>query len=143
MRGLKQAREALRLSVRRFAEEAGVSTRTVQNHESGGTPRRDVAERYAAALRRYGVDPSQIREVAEALGEVFVVDAEPYWKLRNHKLRGLREDLIGLIRTGSEEAVRDLVDEVAAEYGQEGREARERAEAEYRREVDQEQEGEA
>lgn len=140
MRGLKETREAVRLSVRRFAEEAGVSTRTVQNHESGGTPRRDVAERYAAVLRCYGVDPSQVREVAEALGEVFVVDPNPYWRLRQHALGGLHEDLIGLIRTGNEGAVRDLVDEVAAEYGQEGREARERAEAEYWQGVDQDQE---
>lgn len=141
MMKLKEARETVRLSVRRFAEEAGVSTSTLQNHESGKVPRREVAERYAAALRRYGVDPSQIREVAEAMGEVFVLDPDPYWRLRGHVLRGLREDLVGLVRTGNEGTVRNLLDEVVAEYGEEGRRVREQAEAEYRRVVDQEQAG--
>jgi transcriptional regulator with XRE-family HTH domain len=143
IRKLREAREAIRLSVRRFAEEAGVSTRTLQDHEAEGgrVPRRDVAEKYAAVLRRYGVDPTEVQEVAEGLGEVFVVDLDPHWKLREHMLRGLREDLIGLVRTGDEEAVRRLVEEVVNEYGAEGNEARQRAEAEHQRLVDENQEG--
>ncbi len=109
------------------------------DHEGGKVPRRDVAERYAAVLGRYGVDPSQVREVTEALGEVFILDPEPYWKLRQHLLRGLREDLVGLIRTGNEEVVRKLIDEVVAEHGAEGREAMERAEAAYQELVDENQ----
>jgi transcriptional regulator with XRE-family HTH domain len=141
LRTLKEVREGLGLGVKRFADEAGVSTRTVQDTEGGKAPRRATAEKYAAALRRYGANPSQVREIQDALGETFTVDLDPYWRLREHTLRGVRETLIGLIRTGNEEVVRDLLDEVAAEYGQEGREAGERAEAEYWREVDQEQEG--
>jgi transcriptional regulator with XRE-family HTH domain len=129
------------LSIKRLANEAGVSTRTVQDTEGGKPPRRATAEKYAAALRRYGVDPSEVREVAEGLGETFTVDVDPYWGLREHMLRGLREELVGLVRTGNEEAVRQLLEEVVAECGEEGARQRANDEQAYQRLVDEEQEG--
>jgi len=141
MRPLREVREALGLSIKRFAGEAGVSTRTLQDTEGGKPPRRATAEKYAAALRHYGVNPSEVREIRDALGEVFTVALDPYWKLREHALRGLREYLVGLVRTGNDEAVVALVEEVVAEYGQEGREAREQAAVEYQGFVDENREG--
>ncbi len=80
-------------------------------------------------------------EIRDVLGEVFIVDPDPYWRLRQHALRALRETLVGLVRTGNEEAVRALVDEVVAEHGEEGRGARGRAEAAYQELVDENREG--
>lgn len=141
IRRIKEAREAIRLSVRRFAEEAGVSTRTLQDHEAEGgrIPRRDVAEKYAAVLRRYGVDPLEVREVAEGLGEVFTVGADPYWRLWLRSMRAWEELTVGFVRDGHIDALREHFEKIEAEYGEEGRRNREQAEAEHQRLVDEEQ----
>lgn len=120
-----------------------MSVSTLTDSEGGRTLRPATAWKYARALKKRGADPNEVTEIRDVLGEVFIVAPDPYWRLRQHTLRGLRETLVGLVRIGDEEAVRDLVDEVVAEHGEEGREARERIEAEYRREVDQELRGDA
>jgi transcriptional regulator with XRE-family HTH domain len=126
VRSLKEVREALRLGVKRFADEAGVSTRTVQDTESGKTPRRATAEKYASVLRRYGVDPSEVREVAEGLGVLFTVVPSPVWQTRR------AWDLLteALMRQGYASYLRERLDKAEAEYGEEGRQFRERIEAE-------------
>lgn len=128
---MKETREGLGVGLRQFAREAGVSVSTLKDTEGGRPVRSATAWKYARALRKRGADPNEVAEIRTTLGEVFIVDPDPYWKLREHALRGLREDLVGLVRTGNEEAVRRLVEEVVAEHGQEGREAKEQAEAEY------------
>ena len=120
-----------------------MSVSTLQDTEGGRIPRPSTAWKYAEALRRRGADPNEVQEIRDALGEVFFVDLDPYWKLREHTVRSLRENLIGLVRTGmSERDIRRLVDEVVSEYGEEGRRAREKAEQEYWQDINQEQEGE-
>ncbi|MDP9477980.1 MAG: helix-turn-helix transcriptional regulator [Actinomycetota bacterium] len=76
-RRLKEVREGLGLGVRQFAGEAGVSTRTLQDTEGGKTPRPQTAKKYADALRQRGVDPNEVQEIRDALGEVFHVDLTP------------------------------------------------------------------
>ncbi len=142
---MKETREGLGVGLRQFAREAGVSVSTLTDTEGGRPVRSATAWKYAQALRKRGADPNEVAEIRNALGEVFIVDPDPYWKLREHALRGLREDLVGLVRTGNEETVRRLVEEVVAEYGEEGRKFRQRIEAERWQEfneyLDEEQEG--
>lgn len=141
MRPLKEVRQALRLSVKRFADEAVVSTRTVQDTESGKTPRRATAEKYAAVLGRYGVDPSEVQEVAEGLGVLFTVVPPPVRQTR----RAWELLTVALIRQGLAPYLRERFEKAEIEYGEEGRELRERIEAEQWQEfnegLDQEQEG--
>ena len=138
---MQEVREGLGIGLRQFAREAEVSVSTLSDTEGGRALRPATAWKYAKALRKRGADPNEVTEIRDMLGEVFIVDPDPYWRLREHALGALRESLIGLVRTGNAEAAKQIWDEVVAEYGEEGREARERAEAEYWRDVDREQEG--
>lgn len=142
IRNLQEVREGLGMGLREFARDAEVSVSTLQGTENGRPLRTATAWKYATVLKKRGADPNEVAEIRDVLGEVFIVEPDPYWRLREHTLRGLRETLVGLVRIGDEEAVRGLVAEVVAEHGEEGREARERTETEYWRDVDQE-EGEA
>jgi transcriptional regulator with XRE-family HTH domain len=135
---LQEVREGLGVGLRQFAREAGVSVSTLSDTEGGRPLRPATAWKYARALKKRGADPNEVSEIRAVLGEVLIVDPEPYWKLQWHMMRGLRETLVGLVRTGNEGAVRKLLDEVVAEHGEEGREAREQAEAAYSKEVDEE-----
>lgn len=120
-----------------------MSVSTLSDTEGGRPLRPATAWKYARALKKRGADPNWVSEIRDALGEVFIVDPDPYWRLRQHMMRALRETLVGLVRTGHEDAIRELVDEVVAEHGEEGREARERAEAEYQDLIDEEQKGDS
>ena len=142
IRNLQVVREGLGIGLRQFAREAGVSVSTLKGTENGRPLRPSTAWKYAKALQKRGADPNEVAEIRAVLGEVFIVEPDPYWRLRDHMLRGLREGLIGLVRTGNEEAVRRLLEEVVAEHGEQGRRAREEAEAEHQRKVHREQEGE-
>jgi transcriptional regulator with XRE-family HTH domain len=139
-RNLQEVREGLGIGLRQFARDAGVSASTLQGTENGRPLRPATALKYAKALQKRGADPNEVTEIRDVLGEVFIVDPDPYWKLQRHAISGLRENLAGLVRTGNEEAVRRLLEEVVAEYGDEGRKAREEAEAEYQQVVDENQE---
>lgn len=66
---LKEAREELGISVRRFCEEAGISTRTLQDLEAGTREmRRATAVKVASVLARHGINPTDVAGIAEALG---------------------------------------------------------------------------
>jgi hypothetical protein len=108
-----------------------VSASTLSDTEGGRPLRPATARKYARALKKRGADPNEVSEIRDVLGEVFTLDPDPYWKLRRHTRRALRETLVGLVRIGDEDAIRELVDEVVAEHGEEGRDARERVEAAY------------
>jgi len=143
---LEEVRKGLGIGLREFAREAKVSVSTLQDTESGRRPRTATASKYWQALKKRGVDPNQVQELREVLGEVlFFVKPDPYSTMRNHMLRSLRENAVGLVLNGDEAAVRNLVDEVIAEHAEEGRKLRERIEAEqwqeFNEQLDQGQEG--
>ncbi len=67
---LKEARKRTGLSVRAFSEEAGISTRTLQDVEREVNPRRmrrETAVKVAPVLARRGINPTDVDEVAEVL----------------------------------------------------------------------------
>ena len=67
---LKEARKRTGLSMRAFCEEAGISTRTLQDVEREVNPRRirrETAVKVAPVLARRGIDPTDVEEVAEVL----------------------------------------------------------------------------
>src|SRR5918997_4590766 len=135
IRKLREVREGLGIGLREFAREAGVSVSTLQDTETGRRPRKATASKYWQALEKRGADPNQVQELRKVLGDVlFIVKPDPYSRMRNHMLRSLRENAIGLVLNGDEATVRKLIDEVIAECGEEGRKLRERIEAEQRQE---------
>ena len=118
IRRLQEVREGLGVGLRQFAREAGVSVSTLSDTEGGRPLRPATAWKYARALKKRGADPNEVLEIRDVLGEVFIVDPDPFWKLRWHTMRALREILVGLVRTGNEGAVRELMAEVVAEHGE-------------------------
>jgi transcriptional regulator with XRE-family HTH domain len=132
MRGLREIREGLGIGLRAFAREAGVSVSTLQDTEGDRTPRPATAWKYAEALRKRGVDPNEVKEIRDALGEVFTIphtlemEVLGAWELLTN----------ALIRAGEEDSVRRLVDEGVSKYGEEGRRARQRREEVHWQEVE-------
>jgi transcriptional regulator with XRE-family HTH domain len=128
---LKEAREGLGVGLRQLARESGVSVSTLQDTEGGRTPRPQTAMKYAEALRRRGLDPSEVAEIRDALGEVFFVDTEPGVVLLAHAMRAWDELTRGLVRAGHDaEELGVRLRRIAAEHGEEAtqvKEARDRA----------------
>jgi transcriptional regulator with XRE-family HTH domain len=128
---LREVREELGIGPRPFAREARVSVSTLQDTEGGRTPRRATAEKYASVLQKYGVDPNEVEEVAEGLGEYFRLDLDPYWALWTHVMQSWEELSAGLVRAGYAESLRERLGRIEKQVGDEGRRNRERMEAEY------------
>ena len=139
---LREVREELGIGPRPFAREARVSVSTLQDTEGGRSPRRVTAEKYAAVLRRYGVDPNEVEEVAEGLGEYFRVDLDPYWALWTHVMQSWEEMTAGLVRAGYAESLRERLGRIEEQVGEEGRRNRQRIEAEYDQVIEENMRGE-
>lgn len=119
-----------------------MSVSTLQDTEGGRTPRRATAEKYAAVLRRYGVDPNEVEEVAEGLGEYFRADVDPYWGLWTNVVRSWEELTTGLVRAGHSQTLRERFDRIEKQVGEEGRRNKQQMEEEHRRLVEEQWEGE-
>jgi predicted transcriptional regulator len=137
-RKLQKVREGLGIGLRQFAREAEVSVSTLHGTEEGRPLRPSTAWKYAKALRKRGVDPNEVTEIRSVLGEVFFVEPDPYWKLQRHLMRSLREHLVALVRTGNEEAVRRLMEEVVTDFGEEGERNRKQMEEAHNQMIEEE-----
>ena len=125
--------EVLGMGRREFSREVGVPATTVQGNEQGKPPRRQTAWRYAEALRRRGIDPNEVREIRDTLGEIYFVDLDPEALLAQHAVAAWEELTRGLVRAGrTEEELRELLRRIVEQFGEEGRQAREQIEQESR-----------
>lgn len=122
------------IGLRKFAREADVPVTTLQGTEEGKPPRQDTAVKYAKVLRRYGVDPLQVREIREALEEeeVLVVNA-PEIVLSLAAMKSWEALTEGFVRNGYIVELREKLDRIEQEHGEEGRRHREQEEEAHRR----------
>ena len=118
---LREIREGLGLGLRQFAGEAGVSTRTLQDTEGGRTPRPQTAMKYAEALRERGVDPNEVQEIRDALGEVFHVVFAPETTMLLAAMDAWAELTRGFVKAGEGERLEAELRRIKDEEGDEGR----------------------
>ena len=120
---------------RELSKKAGVSTGTLYRAKRGEVKRRATMEKIAGAL---GVEVEDVTQFRDALDEVFTVVPTPEWDM----VRAWELVTRGLVRVGHAEFLHERLERIMEEHGEEGRRARRQADAEYWREVDEQQEGE-
>ena len=134
---LREVRESLGIGPRPWAREVGVSLSTAQHNEGGGTLRPATAWRYVPVLRKYGVDPNEVKEIRDSLGKLFFADADPAWVSWTHMMRAWEELTRGLVGTGHAETLRERLAEIEKQVGEEGARQRARDEEKYQQDIDQ------
>ena len=138
---MRQVRQNLGIGLRPWAREVGVSLSTAQHHEGGGALRVATAWRYVPVLRKYGVDPNEVEEIRDALGEIFFTDVDPAWVAWNHTMRAWEELTRGLVATGHIEHLRERFGRIAEQHGEGGASQRAKDQETYRQSVDEDREG--
>lgn len=132
-RKLSEVRESLGIGLRPFAREAGVSVSTLQDTEGGRTPRPQTAWKYAEALRRRGVDPNEVEEIRVALGEVLLIPPDAERALSWGARKAWESLTESLVQAGYIAELKQKLEEIEHEHGEEGRRRREQEEEADRR----------
>jgi DNA-binding transcriptional regulator YiaG len=140
IRRLGEVREGLGIGQRPWSREVGLNVSTVQHNEGGGALRPATAWKYVPVLRKYGIDPNEVEEIRESLGELFFTDADPAWVAWNHTIRAWEELTRGLVATGHLEHLRERLERIAEERGERGARQRAKDEEEYQRLVEENRE---
>ena len=115
---------------RQLADAAEVSTGTLYRAKQGEVKRRKTMDKIARALGVAVEDVTQFRETLRE--ESFTVVPPPEWQT----VRAWELFTIALVRQGHAPYLREHLEKAEVEYGEDGRRARERIEAEHWREVD-------
>ena len=133
---LTRLQELSGLTDRELAHAADVSTGTLYRAKRGEVKRRATMEKIARAL---GVAVEDVTEFRETLQDdvLFTIVPGP----EQQTLRAWELLTVALIREGRARALREHFEKAEAEYAEEGRRFREQLEATYRREAEEEREG--
>lgn len=131
---LTRLQELARMTDRDLSKKAGVSTGTLYRAKRGEVKRRATMEKIAGAL---GVEPEDVTQFRDVLDEVFTVVPTPEWDM----VRAWELITRGLVRAGHAEFLRERLERIMEEHGDEGRKSRAEAQEAYQRAVDEELEG--